>query len=94
MKVLISFFVGVTVSGLLLLGIVSALPILAQSEDLGAASGNLSQSLVELLPDIEKIYREALTSPLHEAGKTIYDEDIARFYHTLLDNMSLDEPSN
>ena len=98
MKIIIGFFSGIMVSGLLLLGIQSALPIRAQtdstSDNLSEASANLSQSLVELLPDIEKIYREALLTPLHEAEKKIYDDDIAQFYHTLLEKSALDRPSN
>lgn len=91
MKMLVGFFSGITICGLLLLGLVSALPIRAQTqtEDLNEASGNLTQGLINLLPDIEKIYREALTSPLHEAEKKIYDKDIAQFYHQLLEKTAL-----
>ena len=46
------------------------------------------------MPDIEKIYREALISPLLEAEDTIYDEDIAQYYHGLLERTALDEPAN
>ena len=65
---------------------VSAMPI--------GATDNLSDnlSLVELLPDIEKIYREALTLPYQEAAKHIYDEDIAQFYGLLLQRTGLDTP--
>jgi len=67
--------------------LVSALPIRAQSANL---SDNLS--LVDLLPDIEKIYREALVRPHQEAAKHIYDEDIAQFYDLLLHKTGLDIP--
>ena len=97
-KMIIGFFSGLMVSGLLLLGIQSALPIRAQTDDttanLSEASANLSQGLADLLPDIEKIYREALLSPLREAEKKIYDEDIAQFYHTLLEKTALDGSAN
>ena len=86
---IIGFFSGIMVSGLLLLGIQSAMPIRAQTDN---TSDNLS--LVHLLPDIEKIYREALLSPLHEAEKKIYDEDIAQFYRTLLEKTALDYPED
>lgn len=70
---------------MVLLVLVSALPIRAQSDNF---SDNFS--LVELLPDIEKIYREALVLPHQEAAKHIYDEDIARFYDLLLRKTGLD----
>ncbi|MBA7698550.1 hypothetical protein ES703_107228 [subsurface metagenome] len=72
--------------GLVMLLAVSAMPI--------GATDNLSDnlSLVELLPDIEKIYREALTLPYQEAAKHIYDEDIAQFYGLLLQRTGLDIP--
>ena len=38
-------------------------------------------SLEEALPDIKKIHGAAMKLPLQEAGKTIRDEDLARFYH-------------
>lgn len=88
MKVIIGFFSGVIVCGLLLMGLVSALPIRAQSDDSDNASDNFS--LVELLPDLERIYREALTMPLQEAKKKIYDEDIAQYYDRLLERTGLD----
>lgn len=92
MKLFIGFLCGLIATGLLVLAIQTALPIRAQSENLTAQSDNLTQGLVELLPDVQKIYREALTSPLQEAGKGIYDEDIARFYHLLLQKTDLDTP--
>ena len=70
------------------MGLVSALPIRAQSDDSDNTSDNFS--LVELLPDLEKIYREALTMPLQEAKKKIYDEDIAQYYDRLLERTGLD----
>jgi len=90
MKVIIGFFSGVIVCGLLLMGLVSALPIRAQTDGSDNASDNFS--LVELLPDLEKIYREALTMPLQEAKKKIYDEDIAQYYDRLLERTGLDSP--
>ena len=74
-------------AGLALLVLISALPIHAQTDNL---SDNLS--LVDLLPDIEKIYREALVRPHQEAAKHIYDEDIAQFYALLLHKTGLDIP--
>ena len=74
-------------AGVALLVLVSALPIRAQTDN---ASDNLS--LVDLLPDIEKMYREALVLPHQEAAKQIYDEEIAQFYNLLLRKTGLDVP--
>ena len=57
--------------------------ILSFAEHKGAA---------ELLPDIERIYQEALTLPYQEAGKKIYDEEIAEFYNLLLERTGLNTP--
>ena len=93
MKMVLGFFSGVIICGLFLLAVQSAIPIRAQSDNLSETSDNLSQSLIDLLPDIEKIYREALSSPLQEAEKKIYDDDIAQFYHSLLERTDLDKPA-
>ncbi len=87
MKALVGFFSGVIVCGLLLLGLVSAIPSRAQIDGSDNSSDNFS--LVHLLPDIEKIYREALMSPLNEAKKKIYDDDIAQYYEQLLERTEL-----
>ncbi len=70
-----------------LLAVVSALPIRAQTDNL---SDNIG--LADLLPDIERIYQEALTLPYQEAGKQIYDEEIAEFYNLLLQRTGLGAP--
>ncbi len=87
MKVTFSFLLGIVFSGLLLFGIQAALPIRAQTENIPGSSDNFS--LVQLLPDIEKIYREALTAPFKQAEAKIYDPDIAQFYHRLLEKSVL-----
>ena len=95
-KMTLSFISGILVCGLLFFGVQSALPLLAQTEpgsdNLSALSANLSQSLINFLPDIEKIYRDAITTPLRETEKKIYDDDIADFYQALLKKSSLDNP--
>jgi len=88
-KLLLGFFSGVMVCGLILFGMQWAMPTMAQTE---STSDNLS--MVELLPDIEKIYREALLTPLDEAGKQIYDEDVAEYYQLLLERSGLDRPDD
>ncbi len=93
MKIILGFFSGIMVSGLLLLGVQTALPISADSESLDmVASENFS--LAKMLPDLEKIYHEALTAPFREAGKKIYDDDIAQYYDLLLKKTALDSPQS
>jgi hypothetical protein len=94
-KVAISFIAGIIVCSLILFGIRTVLPIRAESTDnLSGSSGNVSQSLINLLPDIEKIYRKALTMPFEKAESKIYDKDIAQFYKELLDETGLRDPDS
>lgn len=92
MKMAISFIAGIAVCGLLLFGVRTVLPIRAETDNLTTTSANLTQGLIDLLPDIEQIYRESLTLPFRQAESKIYDEDIAEFYRELLDNTGLREP--
>ncbi|MBU2607836.1 MAG: hypothetical protein KKF26_00805 [Chloroflexi bacterium] len=78
---------GTLIFALSLLALVSALPIRAQADNL---SDNIG--LADLLPDIERIYQEALSLPYQEAGKQIYDEEIAAFYNLLLQRTGLGAP--
>lgn len=89
-RIIVGIVAGMVLSGLILMGIQAALPIRAQTTGEDGVSDNFS--LVNLLPDIEKIYQEALTYPFQEAKKKIYDEDIARFYQHLLEKSSLEPP--
>lgn len=82
MALLIGLIIEMTVGGLLLLGLLSP-STQAESED---------SALTEFLPDIGRIYRTALVSPLQEVEKEIQDEDIAEFYHRLLEKYDLGEP--
>jgi hypothetical protein len=91
MKVLISFMAGVMVCGVALFGINTVLPMRAESDNLSSLSENLSNGLSDLLPDIEKIYRESLALPFRKAESKIYDEDIAEFYHDLVSDTILKE---
>jgi hypothetical protein len=92
MKMAISFLAGIMVCSVLLFGVKSVLPTRAETDDMSESSENLTQSFLDLLPDIERIYRESLTMPFRQAESKIYDEDIARFYRELLDNSVFYEP--
>ena len=85
---LVGLVVEMIVGGLLLLGLLSPASQ-AQSE---GSTDNTTSVLAELLPDIGKIYRVALTSPLYEVEQEIEDEEIAEFYHRLLQKYELGDP--
>ncbi len=78
MKMMLGFIVGAIFGALILGGLLSPMTASADS----AAEG--------MLPDVERIYREALLSPLYEAGQEIEDEQIAKFYQGLLERSGLD----
>ena len=88
MRLIVAFISGVVVCGLLVLGAKAVLPTRADTDNT-TPSDNVTQSLVDLIPDIEKIYRESLIAPFEMAESKIYDEDIAEFYGVLLDRTGL-----
>ena len=95
MKTALSFIAGVVVCSLLIYGLSFAMPIRAETMDNpGASSENVTFSLLNLLPDIERVYRESLTLPFIKAQSKIYDPDIAEFYQELLDKTVLYEPED
>jgi hypothetical protein len=88
-KVLISFISGIMICCAVLFSAKTVIPILASTDNEGESSENVSESLLDLIPDIEMIYRESLTKPFVKAESKIYDEDIAEFYRELLDDTGL-----
>ena len=95
MKIALSFISGILLCGLILFGVKSVIPTQAQTDNstdnLSEQSETLTQSLINLLPDVEKIYHDSLTMPFRKAESKIYDNDIAEFYQELLDNTVLNE---
>ena len=89
MKVAIGFIAGMIICAFMIMGIMSVLPISAGAAQADETDG--SNSLIELVPDVEKIYRESLIRPLVSAESQIYDEDILQFYHGLLEATGLTE---
>ncbi len=83
MKMVLGFFSGIITMAILFLCVQLFTPLHAQDEG--------TSSLTSLLPDIEKIYKEALISPLIKARQNIWDEDIAAYYQYLLERCSLTE---
>ena len=81
---LIALVVDMTVGGLFALGLLS--PV-AQAE-----SGDSVQT--QTLPDVDGICRSALVSPLQDVEQQIEDEEIAEFYHRLLQKYDLGDPQS
>lgn len=90
MKIVFWFLGGILFSGILMVGISFGLPALAQTDNI--TSDNLTLS--DLLPDIEKIYRDALMFPFIKAEEKIYDEEISRYYRTLMEKSGIYEPAS
>ena len=88
----ISFICGVVVCCLIIIGVKPVLPAQAATDYFGDESDNTTTFLTDLLPDFEKIYRDALTMPFIRAESKIYDEDIAGFYRELMDKTGLTDP--
>ena len=80
---------GVLVCGLLILGAKSVLPTHAFDDASDNTTENITQTFLNLLPDIEAIYKESLTQPFIKAESKIYDEDIAEYYADLLDKTGI-----
>jgi hypothetical protein len=93
LKVAISFIAGVLFCGLVFFGIQTVIPVRAVDDGSGTSSDNATTSLVNLLPDFDRIYRESLTMPFKRAESKITDPDIAAFYRDLMDATGLDDPN-
>ena len=91
MKVAISFVAGVVVCGLMLIGVRAVLPTHAETS-YETLSDNTTNAFLDMLPDIEKIYRQSLLMPFQKAALKIHDPDIAEYYQSLLDATGLSEP--
>jgi hypothetical protein len=94
MKIAISFICGVVISCLIIFGVKPILPAQAETTASGGESENFTTSLTNLLPDFEKIYRDALTMPFIKAESKIYDPDIAEFYRELMEKTGLTDSGN
>ena len=85
-KVIASFLTGVLVTGVTM-GMMNA-PMLRADE---TATDDSGLDLSEFLPDIGRIYREAMLTPFQQAEAQIYDEEIAAYYRRLMENTGLDQ---
>ena len=80
MKLVIGMLIGMVFGGLIL-GLISG--GVSRAED----GGELDLS--SLLPDIGHIYRTSLAAPFQQVETEIEDEDIANFYHRLMQDTGL-----
>ena len=80
---IVGLVVELVIGALFFMGMISPLSTQAQTDE---------SELTTILPDVGKIYRAALTAPLQEVEKEIEDEEIAEFYHRLIQRYDLDEP--
>jgi len=86
MKVMASFLTGILVTGVAM-SVMNA-PMLSAD---GTAADGGGLDLSKLLPDIGRIYREAMITPFQQAEAQIYDEEIADYYRRLMENTGLDQ---
>jgi hypothetical protein len=93
LKIAIGFVMGAVACGLILFGARTVLPAHAVDGDDPAVSENVSTGLLDLLPDIDRIYRQSLTMPFVQAESKITDPDIAAYYRSLMDATGLDDPN-
>jgi hypothetical protein len=90
MKIVLSFCAGIAVCSVLFFAVNLVMPVKAMDEGSSSAvSANDTGGLSGLLPDFEKIYRDALTMPFEKAESKITDPDIAEYYRALMDRTGL-----
>jgi hypothetical protein len=90
MKVVLSFIAGIIVCTVLFYSINLILPVRAMTQNADPSDPNSdNSSLSNLIPDIEKIYTDALRMPFQKAEAKITDPDIAAFYRSLMDQTGL-----
>ena len=89
MKMISGFFIGVIVCFLLVVSI-SQYTYEVLAEDNPSTLPD-DMDLSSLLPDIGRIYREALGGPYRQVESEITDPDIARYFRKLMDRTGLDK---
>ena len=89
MKMAVSFICGVVVCCLIIFGVKPIIPTWGDTTVSDNESENTTMSLTKLLPDFEKIYRDALTTPFIQAESKISDPDIASYYRGLMEKTGL-----
>jgi hypothetical protein len=93
LKTGISFICGAAICCMIVFAVRPVLPAMADESSNGTVSDNNTGFLANLLPDFDKIYRDALAEPFIKAESKIYDPDIADYYHGLMDKTGLTDTS-
>jgi hypothetical protein len=90
MKVVLSFIAGIVVCTVLFYSINFILPVKAMTDSSNPTDPNSDNTgLSGLVPNIEKIYTDALRMPFEKAEAKITDPDIASFYRSLMEETGL-----
>ena len=90
MKVVLSFIAGIVVCTVLFYTVNLILPVRAMTESVDPTNPSSDNTgLSGLVPNIEKIYTDALQMPFQKAESKITDPDIAAFYRELMDETGL-----
>lgn len=88
MKILLGFFIGMTVC--LLLVVTMFHGNFMVSADSKTSSPN-NTDISGILPDVGKIYQEALFGPYRQVESEITDPDIARYFRSYMERTGLDQ---
>jgi hypothetical protein len=89
MKVALSFICGAVICYLVVIGVKPVLPAMADEAGSTDVSGNNTGLLSNLMPDFDKIYKDALAEPFIKAESKIQDPEIADYYHGLMNKTGL-----
>jgi hypothetical protein len=89
MKMLLGFFIGMTFCLLLMITFFRDTSMVSADVSTDTLSDGIGVS--GLLPDVGKIYREALGGPYRQVEPEITDPDIARYFHAYMESTGLDK---
>ena len=98
MKILLGFFIGMTVALLLVLTMNHSGPAVSADDSANTVTAaNPSTVLpdgtdvVNLMPDVKKVYNNALGEPYRQVESEITDPGIAKFFRSYMDATGLDK---
>jgi hypothetical protein len=89
MKILLGFFIGMTVGLILALVILRSTTLISADTSTDTVPDGIEVN--GLIPDVGNIYRVALGAPYRQVESEITDPDIARFYRTYMEQTGLDK---
>ena len=66
---------------------------LVQSYELEKTGGDVNEqsNMSDILPDLKKIHKTAMNTPLKEAGKQIQDKELSEFYNRFITKCGVDK---